>query len=110
MYFIDCGVAAVSMGGGDKTILRAGDFFGEMALLERRRHKHDVVTKSRCRVLVLDTQALSRLTRRHPEILVYIRQVAKTRKEAAEPAEARNRRRKPRKLAVQSKQDESETI
>ena len=110
MYLIESGEAAVSMGAGKKTILNAGDFFGEMALLERRRHKHDVVAKSRCRVLVLDTQALSRLTRRHPEILVYIRQVAKTRKEAAEPAEARNRRRKPRKLAVQSKQDESETI
>ena len=110
MYLIESGEAAVSIGGGKQTILRAGDFFGEMALLERRRHKHDVVAKSRCRVLVLDTQALSRLTRRHPEVLAYIRQVAKTRKEAAEPVEARNRRRKPRKVAVQSKQDEPETI
>jgi voltage-gated potassium channel len=100
----------VSIGGGKQTILKAGDFFGEMALLERRRHKHDVVAKSRCRVLVLDTQALSRLTRRHPEVLVYIRQVAKTRKETAEPAEGRNRRRKPHKLAVPSNHDEPETI
>jgi len=110
MYLIESGEAAVSIGGGKQTILRAGDFFGEMALLERRRHQHDVVAKSRCRVLVLDAQALSRLTRRHPEVLAYIRQVAKTRKEAAEPVEARNRRRKPRKVAVQSKQDEPETI
>jgi voltage-gated potassium channel len=110
MYLIESGEAAVSIGGGKQTILRAGDFFGEMALLERRRHKHDVVAKSRCRVLVLDTQALSRLTRRHPEVLAYIRQVAKTRKEAAEPVEPGNRRRKPRKVAVQSKQDEPETI
>ncbi len=96
---------------GKQTILRTGDFFGEMALLERRRHKHDVVAKSRCRVLVLDAQALSRLTRRHPEILAHIRQVAKTRKEAAEPAEARNRRRKPRVAATaRSKQDIPEAL
>jgi voltage-gated potassium channel len=110
MYLIESGEAAVSIGGGKQTILRAGDFFGEMALLERRRHKHDVVAKSRCRVLVLDAQALSRLTRRHPEILMDIRQVAKTRKEAAEPPETRNRRRKPRKFAVQSKQELPETL
>jgi voltage-gated potassium channel len=110
MYLIESGEAAVSIGAGKQTILKAGDFFGEMALLERRRHKHDVVAKSRCRVLVLDTQSLSRLTRRHPEILAYIRQVAKTRKEAAEPAQAGNRRRKPREVAVPSQHDEPETI
>ena len=111
MYLIESGEAAVSIGGGKQTILRAGDFFGEMALLERRRHQHDVVAKSRCRVLVLDAQALSRLTRRHPEVLAYIRQVAKTRKEAAEPAEARNRRRKPRVAATaRNKQDIPEAL
>jgi hypothetical protein len=41
---------------------------------------------------------------------MYIRQVAKTRKEAAEPPETRNRRRKPRKFAVQSKQKLPETL
>jgi len=109
MYLIESGEAAVSIGGGKKTILKAGDFFGEMALLERRRHKHDVVARSRCRVLVLDTQALSRLTRRHPEILVYIRQVAKTRKEAAEPAPGEKRKRRPA-AAARSKQDAPETL
>ena len=111
MYLIESGEAAVSIGAGKTTILKAGDFFGEMALLERRRHQHDVVAKSRCRVLVLDAQALSRLTRRHPEVLAYIRQVAKTRKEAAEPAEARNRRRKPRVAATaRNKQDIPEAL
>lgn len=100
MYLIESGEAAVSIGARQQTILTAGDFFGEMALLERRRHKHDVVAKSRCRVLVLDAQALSRLTRRHPEILACIRQVAKTRKEAAESAEGGTRNRKPRTAAV----------
>src|SRR3990172_6343504 len=110
MYLIESGEAAVSMGAGKKTILKAGDFFGAMAPLERPRPKPDVVAKSKCRVYVLDATSLARLTARHPDILQRIRQVAKTRKEAAEPAEARNRRRKPRKLAVQSKQDLPETI
>lgn len=110
MYLIESGEATVSLGPGKQAILRAGDFFGEMALLERRRHKHDVVARSRCRVLVLDNQALSRLTRRHPEISAYIRQVAKARREAAEPARTGNRGRKPRKVAVPSKHDAPETL
>lgn len=110
MYLIENGEAVVAIGAGKSRDLKEGDFFGEMALLERRRHKHDVVAETRCRVLVLDTQALSRLARRHPEILRYIQQVAKTRKEAAEADQAENRRRKPRKGAVQSKQAAPETL
>jgi CRP-like cAMP-binding protein len=52
-----------------------------MALFERRRHKHDVVAKTKCRIYVLDAEALSRLGRSHPEILRHIRQVAETRAE-----------------------------
>jgi voltage-gated potassium channel len=54
----------------------SGDFFGEMALLEHRRHKHEVSAKTRCRVYVLDTVALAQLDRRHPEIMQTIRKVA----------------------------------
>ncbi|HZJ12227.1 MAG TPA: hypothetical protein VFD26_06195 [Methyloceanibacter sp.] len=59
---------------------------------------------------MLDTQALSRLTKSHPEVLRYIQQVAKTRKEAAEADQAENRRRKPRQGAVQSKRNAPETL
>jgi voltage-gated potassium channel len=83
MFLIENGEAAVALGGGRTTILKEGDFFGEMALLERRRHEHDVVAYTRCRVLVLDAEALMRLARRHPEILAYLRRIAKERKEAA---------------------------
>jgi voltage-gated potassium channel len=109
MYLIENGEAAVSLGGGNSAPLKEGDFFGEMALLERRRHQHDVIAKTRCRVLVLDAQALSRLTRRHPEILDYLRQVARERKQAADAARGENRKRKPRAPAPAGTPDASES-
>ncbi len=111
MYLIESGEAAVSIGGGKQTILRTGDFFGEMALLERRRHKHDVVAKSRCRVLVLDTQALSRLTSAAPgDLGVYPpgrEDARRKRPNRWRPGTAgANRAKSP----SHSKQDEPETI
>jgi voltage-gated potassium channel len=78
--------------------LHEGDFFGEMALLERRRHKHDVIADTACRVYVLDSEGLARLSRRHPEIVQHIKRVAKERvrldeKLAAESRPARGTRR-----------------
>ncbi len=55
MFLIASGEAVVDVGPGKQVVLKEGDFFGEMALLERRRHKHDVIAKTRCRVYVLDT-------------------------------------------------------
>ena len=71
-----------------------GDFFGEMALLERRRHAHDVVAKTRCRVYVLDAPSLARLTERHPEILDRIRAMAAARAAADKAARAARRKNK----------------
>jgi len=82
MFLIASGEAEVEIGRGKQAILKDGDFFGEMALLEHRRHKHDVVAKTRCRVYVLDSRALARLSRRHPEIMTRIRKVAGARREA----------------------------
>jgi voltage-gated potassium channel len=109
MYLIENGEATVSLGGGKCAPRKEGDFFGEMALLERRRHKHDVIAKTKCQVLVLDAQALSRLTRRHPEILDYLRQVARERKQAADAARGVTRKRKPRAPASAGAPDPSET-
>lgn len=81
MFLIASGEAFVDLGGGKQILLKAGDFFGEMALLERRRHRHDVIAKTKCRVYVLDSQSLARLSRRHPEIIKRIRKVAETRRE-----------------------------
>jgi voltage-gated potassium channel len=109
MYLLENGEAAISIGGGKTTVLKEGDFFGEMALLERRRHKHDVIAKTRCRVLVLDAESLMRLARRHPEILDYMKQIAKERKEAAQATQAEKRKRPPAG-ASQNKLDEKEVL
>jgi voltage-gated potassium channel len=94
MFLIASGEARVDISPGHHAVLKEGDFFGEMALLEHRRHKHDVVAKTRCRVYVLDSQALARLGRRHPEIMQRIRKMAETRAMADEAARGEGRKRK----------------
>ncbi|HEX7532146.1 MAG TPA: cyclic nucleotide-gated ion channel, partial [Methyloceanibacter sp.] len=97
MYLIAGGEALVDTGGGHHVTLKEGDFFGEMALLERRRHKHDVVAKTNCRVYVLDAQSLARLARRHPEIMQRIRKVAEVREAADAAATPVARKRKTKR-------------
>ncbi|MBK5197551.1 MAG: ion transporter [Methyloceanibacter sp.] len=110
MFIIASGEALVDIGAGKHALLKEGDFFGEMALLERRRHKHDVVAKTRCRVYVLDSQSLARLGRRHPEIMLRIRKVAEARAAADEASLGGSRPRKPRSTGTRSKHDEPETL
>ena len=96
MFLIAGGEAVVEASPTKQAVLKEGDFFGEMALLERRRHAHDVVAKTRCRVYVLDTQSLSRLSARHPEILQRIRGMAAARGATNEAARNARRGRKVR--------------
>jgi voltage-gated potassium channel len=94
MFVIASGEAAVELSPRRQVPLKEGDFFGEMALLERRRHAHDVVARTRCRVYVLDAPSLARLTERHPEILDRIRAWADARAAADKAARASRRKRK----------------
>jgi len=95
MFLIAGGEAVVEVGPNRRVVLKEGDFFGEMALLERRRHTHDVVAKTRCRVYVLDAQSLARVADSHPEILRQIREVA-LRRAASEAGRDEKRKRKAR--------------
>jgi voltage-gated potassium channel len=108
MYFIGSGDAAVQIPPGRRVELHAGDFFGEMALLERRRHKHDVIADSVCRVFVLDSEALARLSRRHPDIAKRISDVAKERARENRSAQRRRRGEAPAKAVTATKLDEAE--
>lgn len=92
MYIIASGEATVVTGAGKRVILREGDFFGEMALVARRRHKYDVVAKTRCRVYVLDAEALARLERRHPDMRQHIEKVARARERAGTAAKVGTRK------------------
>ena len=109
VFLIASGEALVDLGSGKHALLREGDFFGEMALLDRRRHRHDVVAKTRCKVYVFDAQSLARLGRRHPEIMRRIRKVAEARALADQEALSQSRRRKPRSTA-RRKHDEPEKL
>ncbi|MGZ5862971.1 MAG: cyclic nucleotide-gated ion channel [Methyloceanibacter sp.] len=109
MFIIASGEALVDISPGKHVLLKEGDFFGEMALLEHRRHKHDVVAKTRCRVYVLDSQSLARLGRSHPEIMNRIRKVAEAREAADETMLAERHEPKQRRGAGPRKRGEAET-
>jgi voltage-gated potassium channel len=103
MYFIGSGDATVCVVPGQPIKLHEGDFFGEMALLEHRSHRHAVVADAVCRVYVLDSEGLARLGRRHPEIVRHIKQVAKQR--ALENQKLRRAPRSPRAKSPAAKKE-----
>ena len=104
MFVIAGGEAVVEISPGKRRLLKEGDFFGEMALLERRRHGTTWSPRHAARSIVLDAQSLSRLARRHPEILQRIRAVAAARAKGERP------QRKPRKSAKLTNRDEPQAV
>ena len=91
MYIIASGEAEQIKALNRCVVLKPGDFFGEMALLQRRHQRHDVIAVTKCRLFVLDAQALARLSRRHPEVMDQIYAAARERNPAREP-KARTRK------------------
>jgi voltage-gated potassium channel len=85
MFFVVSGEVVVEADHGE-VILREGDFFGEMALLEHRPRSSSVRAVTRVRLLVLDREDLERLGRKHPAILKRIRDTASARRERNKPA------------------------
>jgi len=81
MFFIASGEVAVETDAG-QIRLGEGDFFGEMALLYRRRRGHNVTAVTKCRVLVLDKSDFERLCHREPDLLSHVRGVAEQRVKA----------------------------
>ncbi|HZV22007.1 MAG TPA: cyclic nucleotide-gated ion channel [Hyphomicrobiales bacterium] len=80
MYFIAEGEVAVTLEAGEVR-LGVGEFFGEMAILEGRVHRHVVTALSRCRLLILRREDFNRLGRLHPEILERVRKTAAQRRD-----------------------------
>ena len=78
MFIIASGEVAVQLE-DEQVRLGEGDFFGEMALLFRRRREHDVTAVTRCRLLELDKADFEQLCHRQPELLTRIRKVAEER-------------------------------
>ena len=78
MFFIVTGEVEVRLGLHTKA-LRDGDFFGEMALLDRKPRTADVVTMTPCTVLVLNVADFYQLAGQQPALIAAIEMEAKRR-------------------------------
>jgi CPA1 family monovalent cation:H+ antiporter len=83
MFLISSGAVEVVLP-NDRVRLGSGDFFGEMALLSRRRRQADVVALGYCRVLVLSAADFRRFLRDYPRARAEIDRVAEERARANE--------------------------
>jgi voltage-gated potassium channel len=79
MYFIVSGEVEVRIGGPVRA-LRDGDFFGEMALIDRKPRSADVVTLTPCTLLVLDVADFYQLAARQPALIAAIQAEADRRR------------------------------
>lgn len=79
MYFIVRGQAEVRLGGPVAT-LREGEFFGEIALLDRKPRSADVVTLTPCILLVLEVAEFYQLIGQHPSLIAAIEAEANRRR------------------------------
>jgi monovalent cation:H+ antiporter, CPA1 family len=79
MYFITAGQAVVKLTVGD-VVLRDGDFFGEMALLQNRPRNADVVADGSCHLMELSAVDFRRLLETNPDIRREIEGVAERRR------------------------------
>ena len=79
MFFIVTGEVEVRIGPRTRT-LRDGNFFGEMALLDRRPRSADVVTVTPCTLLVLDVADFYQLAGQQPALIAAIDREAERRR------------------------------
>jgi CRP-like cAMP-binding protein len=66
--------------GGPIATLREGEFFGEMALLDRKPRSADVVTLTPCTLLVLEVAEFYQLIGQHPSLIAAIEAEANRRR------------------------------
>ena len=85
MFLISSGAVEVVLP-NDRVRLGSGDFFGEMALLSRRRRQADVVALGYCRVLALSAADFRRFLRDYPRAKEEIDRIAKERARVNEEA------------------------
>jgi monovalent cation:H+ antiporter, CPA1 family len=75
MYFVAAGEVTV-VREGSRFVLREGDFFGEMGLLDHRPRNADVISDGYCHLLVLSRRDFERLLSKRPEVRSLIEAVA----------------------------------
>ncbi len=87
MFFIVSGEVEVKLGDRTKA-LADGDFFGEMALLDRKPRSADVVTTMPCTVLVLNVADFYQLAGQQPALIAALEADAVRRRESDGKSEA----------------------
>lgn len=74
MFVVESGSVEVFRGSGPKehrlSLLGAGDFFGEMVLLDDQPHSASARAATDCRLLVIDATTLDQMLRQYPEVAV----------------------------------------
>ncbi len=80
MYFISDGEVRVEARRGDTVVLKEGDHFGEMALLEKRRRKVAVVAQTDCLLMQLDAQDFEYLLATHAHVAEHMKKISELRK------------------------------
>lgn len=83
MFIIASGEVEVELGGGrEPVLLGPGQFFGELALIERTTRTATVRADDECKLLELSGKDFHELARHHPEIKEAIHKIAAERKAA----------------------------
>lgn len=74
MFVVESGSVEVFRGSGTNerrlSLLEAGDFFGEMALLDNQPRSASVRAATDCQLLVIDATTLDQMLRQHAEVAV----------------------------------------
>lgn len=78
MFFIVTGQVEGS-GRGGRFTLKAGEFFGEIALIERRPRTATIKAMTRCQFLVLDSRDFQKIVAGYPDLLEIIWETARQR-------------------------------
>ncbi|AWM87621.1 cyclic nucleotide-gated ion channel [Microvirga sp. 17 mud 1-3] len=80
MYLLASGEVEIMLP-GDVVRLGPGDFFGEMAVLKRRRRSATVRAATPCRLLVLDAEDFHLLLETNPSMRRHVEEVVRTRED-----------------------------
>ncbi len=83
-FMIQEGTAEVTRGGEQVAELGAGEFFGEIGLLEKKTRNASVVAKTPMRLVTLSHWDVTRLRKRWPQILEQLQEATAERKPEAQ--------------------------
>ena len=81
LYIVVSGaVRVLDEGGRELAVLRAGDFFGELSLLQGTEHSHDVVAAEDAELLVVAKECFDELLAANRDVAASIRRTAEERR------------------------------